>query len=337
MNRITALTARTLGLLSLWGCLHASVELRADHFGDGATSRIDGEQVATPRRIDAQHLPNPILVHPKVISGGLPGDENAFKELQSLGVKTVISVDGMKPDVETAKKYGLRYIHLPHGYDGIPDARVKQLAKAVQGIEGKIYIHCHHGKHRSPAAASVACVAAGLIPRSASLAILNLAGTSHHYRGLYESARVVKPLETALLDELKLDFPESVEVPPMAEAMVAMGHTHEHLKQIAEAGWRSPADHPDLHPAHEALLMREHFTELLRSDDVLEQTDAFRRYLRESEQAAEGLEAALRTWASKSAAADAQPPETMRQFLAKISANCKACHRQSRDVPLSEK
>lgn len=337
MDRITARIARTLGLMSLLGCLQSNVQLHAGNSGGEATAQSDGEQVMTPRRIATQHLPNPIQVHPNVISGGLPGDENAFKELQSLGVKTVISVDGMKPDVETARKYGLRYIHLPHGYDGIPVERVKELAKAVRGFEGKIYIHCHHGKHRSPAAASVACVAAGLVPRSEGLAILQLAGTSHHYRGLYESARVVTPLETALLDELQVEFTESVDLPPMAEAMVAMEHTHEHLKQIAEAGWRSPADHPDLHPAHQALLMREHFTELLRSDDVLKESDLFRQYLRESEQAAEGLEAALRTWASKSASVDAQRPATARRFLAKISANCKACHQYSRDVPLGEK
>ncbi|WP_197455935.1 protein-tyrosine phosphatase family protein [Stieleria neptunia] len=319
------------------GCSQRGVEFGGNDPGRTATASPDAQRKTPPRRIDARHLPNPIQVHPKVISGGLPDGEKAFKELQSLGVKTVISVDGMKPDVETAKKYGLRYVHLPHGYDGVPDGRVKELAKAVREFEGTIYIHCHHGKHRSPAAASVACVAAGLIPPSESVAILKLAGTSHHYRGLYESASVVTPLESALLDELSVDFPESVEVPPMAEAMVAMGHTHDHLKLIAEAGWRSPPDHPDLHPAHQALLMREHFTELLRSEEVLGEPDAFRQSLRDSEQAAEALEVALRAWAATSPAADAPPPESVQRHAAAISANCKACHRQFRDVPLSEK
>ncbi|PAY15943.1 hypothetical protein CKO51_29305 [Rhodopirellula sp. SM50] len=319
------------------GCARRGAELGDNDPGAGKTASSDAKRTDLPRRIDAQHLPNPIQVHPRVISGGLPDGEQGFEALQSLGVKTVISVDGMKPDLETAKKYGLRYIHLPHGYDGIPDERVKELAKAVRGFEGKIYIHCHHGKHRSPAAASVACVAAGLIPRSESLAILQLAGTSHHYRGLYESARVVTPLETASLDEWKMEFPESVDLPPMAEAMVAMEHTHEQLKQIAEAGWRSPADHPDLSPAHQVLLMREHFTELLRNDDVLKESDLFRQSLRDSEQAAEGLELALRAWVATSPAADAPPPESVRRHAAAISANCKACHRQFRDVPLSEK
>jgi len=158
----------------------------------------DGQH--SPRKIAATYLPNPVMVHPKVISGGLPEGDNAFQELQSLGVKTIISVDGMKPDVDTASKFGLRYVHLPHGYDGVPSGRVKELAKAVRSLDGPIYIHCHHGKHRSPAAASIACVGAGLISKSMALAVLELAGTSPNYRGHFDSARRAKPLETAFLE-----------------------------------------------------------------------------------------------------------------------------------------
>jgi hypothetical protein len=234
-----------------------------------------------------------------------------------------------------ARKYGLRYVHLPHGYDGVPDERVKELAKAVQDLDGLIYIHCHHGKHRSPAAASVACVAAGLIPKSESLAILELAGTSPNYRGLYDSALRVKPLEAALLDELDVAFPESADLPPMAEAMVAMESTHDHLKLISETGWRSPPEHPDLDPAHEALLMCEHFTELLRTDDTEKMPEEFKAYLRESETASLALEEALRAWVPSSA--QSEVPKSVKESSAIIAANCKACHEQFRDVPLSEK
>src|SRR5262245_42817749 len=107
---------------------------------------------AKPEKLAVEHLPNAYRITDKVISGGLPEGDAAFQELADLGVKTVISVDGMKPDVETAKKHGLRYVHLPHGYDGVPSERVLELAKAVRELPGLIYIHCHHGKHRSPAA-----------------------------------------------------------------------------------------------------------------------------------------------------------------------------------------
>jgi protein tyrosine phosphatase (PTP) superfamily phosphohydrolase (DUF442 family) len=288
-----------------------------------------------PERLHTEHLPNAVRVHDQVISGGLPAGTAAFAELRALGVKTIISVDGAKPDVETATKYGLRYVHLPHGYDGIPDVRVKELAKAVRDLDGPVYIHCHHGQHRSPAAASVACVTAGLVPPSRALAVLEIAGTSKNYRGLYQAAEAALPLEQALLDELAVDFRESVEIPPMAEAMVALEHTHDHLTAIAAAGWRVPESHPDLEPAHEALLLREHFTELLRADYVQQQPDTFRDLLRDSETAAQELENELRKW--QLAKGRPMPPESLQPSADRIAANCKRCHQKYRDIPLGEK
>ena len=305
----------------------------------GGLNSVDGDSrsaaATTLRRLEARHLPNPIQVNDKILSGGLPEGDAAFAELSRLGVKTIISVDGMKPDVETAKRYGLRYVHLPHGYDGVPRQRGKELAKAVRDLEGPIYIHCHHGKHRSPAAASVACVLAGLIPPSQAMAILELAGTSPKYRGLYQSARTAQPLDAQVLDRLQLEFVESSPIPPMAEAMVAIEHTHEHLGWIAEAGWRTPADHPDLTPAHEALLMREHFAELLRAEEVRQEPVAFQQSLRASEQAAQSLEQALRSWQPTTPQDVA--PAIVDQMWRWIDDNCKSCHEAFRDIPLGEK
>ena len=282
-------------------------------------------------RIETKHLPNTIKLHRRVYSGGQPEGEAGFAELQKLGVKTVISVDGIKPQVDAAKKYGMRYIHLPHGYDGVPEERARQLAKAIRDLPGPVYIHCHHGKHRSPAAATVGCVAAGLVEPVDAIGILKLAGTSAHYRGLYESAEDVRPLEDALLDAMKADFPEVAALPPMAEAMVAIEHAHARMKEVAAAGWKTPDDHPDIVPANEALLLREHFTELLRSEEVRSESAAFREYLRESEKAGLQLEAALRT--------DGRPvdPGAAKPALDHITANCAACHSEFRDVPLDEK
>jgi protein tyrosine phosphatase (PTP) superfamily phosphohydrolase (DUF442 family) len=281
-------------------------------------------------KLDAKHLPNAIRIHDKVISGGQPDGEKAFRELATLGVKTVVSVDGAKPDVAVAKKHSLRYVHLPHGYDGIPEVRAMELAKAVRDLPGPIYIHCHHGKHRSPAASAVACVSAGLIERSAAEAILKTAGTSLEYRGLYASTRNARRIDDRLLDLLNVEFPETAKLPQMAEAMVALERTHDHVKAIAAADWTSPKSHPDLAPAHEALLLREHFTELLRSESVAKEPAPFREMLLKSEAAAKELEAAL---------AHRTPTGRLRAkaALTVIHKNCTACHKQFRDVPLGEK
>jgi protein tyrosine phosphatase (PTP) superfamily phosphohydrolase (DUF442 family) len=287
------------------------------------------DETIKPTKVDAPHLPNAFHLHEKVISGGLPEGDKAFEELKRLGVKTVISVDGAKPDVAIAKKYGMRYVHLPHGYDGIPEGRAQELAKAVHDLPGPIYIHCHHGKHRSPAAATVACVATGLLEPADALGVLKTAGTSENYRGLYQSAESARRIDDTKLAALKADFPETADLPPMAEAMVAIEHTHDHLKSIAAAKWKSPTDHPDLDPAHEVLLLREHFTELLRTDAVKREPARFGELAKEGEAAAGDLETILRE--------PSLSTDRATKAFEKVTNNCTACHREFRDVPLGEK
>lgn len=311
-----------------------------------AVSLCHGEEPskkeAGPRKLTTQSLPNAWRIHPKVISGGLPEGGAAFRELSEQGVRTIISVDGAKPDVELAKKYGMRYVHLPHGYDGISDARARELAKAVRDLPGPIYLHCHHGKHRSPTAAAVACVGAGLIAPNAAAGILEAAGTNPNYRGLYQSARHATRFETELLDALEVEFPERARIPPLAQAMVALEHTHDRLKLSAAENWMAPKQYPDLDPAHEALLLREHFAEMLRTDDVRRQPAAFQEMMRESETESRRLEDSLRAFLKQrrqagAAGAARNPPELLTTSFQRVTNTCKACHIQFRDVPLGEK
>jgi hypothetical protein len=264
----------------------------------------------------------------------LPSGDAGFKALAAMGVKTVISVDGAKPDAELANKYGLRYVHLPHGYDGVPEERARELAKAVRDLDGLVYIHCHHGKHRSPAATAVACVTAGLIAPQSALSILEAAGTGKGYRGLYQSAEEARPLDQKLLDALAVEFKEIADVPAMADAMVEIEHHHDHLKLVAQNKWQLLADHPDIAPAHEALMLREHFTELLRTDEVKTQPAVFQELVKEGEKRAQALEDLYRGWESKK---PAEGFKRLTEALEAVNHNCAACHKQFRDVPLHEK
>ncbi len=282
-----------------------------------------------PHRLAAKGLPNAIQLHERVISGGQPEGEEAFRELRDLGIKTVISVDGAKPDTELAAKYDLQYVHLPHGYNGIPKQRMAELAKAVRDLEGPIYVHCHHGKHRSPAAATVACVANGMLDSRFASDVLTFAGTSPNYQGLYKSAAAARRIDDAILDALQVDFPSVAQLPPMAESMVLLEHTFDHLKQFAAAEWQPLTKHPDLDAAHEALLLKEHFTEMLRLDSVAAQPAEFRAMLAESESDAEKMESALRDQNHSDANFD-----QLNSAFKRISETCSQCHRQFRDVPL---
>ncbi len=312
-------------LVAVSSCIAQEVNANAKHSG---ASR-------EPFKLSMQHLPNAIQIHEKVISGGLPDGEQGFRELKDLGVKTIISVDGAKPELTLARKYGLRYVHLPHGYNGIPPERSQELAKAVRDLDGPIYVHCHHGQHRSPAAAAVACVAAGMIEPSSSLAILKLAGTNENYRGLFESVASAHKLANTILDALQPEFPESAKLPPMADAMVELMHTHDHLKQLATSGWLSLPAHPGLDPAHEALLLREHFKEMLRLEIVAKQPDGFQELLKESESEAQQLERTIRLWLRSGKSSSS--PATIDGSFRRINDNCAKCHRLYRDRTIEGK
>lgn len=282
------------------------------------------------KRIESKNLPNAVQLHPRVISGGLPTGD-AFKELSEMGIRTIISVDGAKPDVELAEKHGLRYVHLPHGYDGVNKTRAKELAKAVHELEGPIYIHCHHGKHRSPAAAAIACVGAGLIPADQSVAVLELAGTSPDYAGLYKSAREATRFENEELEQMKTEFPSTTDVPPMAKAMVDIEHTFDHLILLSNNKWQVLSDHPDLIPAHEALILQEHFTEMLRTDEAKSFPDQFNDWLRTSESSAIKLHTQLKEL--ETASPDVRQAKTILidAALMSIKNDCSACHKQYRN------
>lgn len=84
------------------------------------------------KRLNIPGVHNAFAIGTKLISGGTPETAEGFATLRTLGVKTIISVDGAPPDVEVARQHGIRYVHLPCGYDGISTNRQQLLAKAAR-------------------------------------------------------------------------------------------------------------------------------------------------------------------------------------------------------------
>ena len=295
-----------------------------------------------PTKLETEHIPNAVRLHEKVISGGLPEDENAFQELKALGIKTIVCVDGAKPDTEMASRFGMRYVHLPHGYDGISSQRAQELAKAVRDLEGPIYIHCHHGKHRSPAAASVACVGAGLIPPGEALTALEIAGTGKEYLGLYRSAREAIRIESEQLNSLDVEFRPTVKIPPMADAMVELEKPYHHLQQFSANRWKLLDSHPDIFPAHEALILREHFTELIRTEETKSYPPEFSDWLDHSKTATEEIEELLKNEhdpaladfpaGARSVELNNETVVRLDQALERISKDCRKCHQAYRNL-----
>ncbi len=152
---------------------------------DGPSPTRQVARTAFSKGQNSSQLHNLRQIYPRVFVGGEPQDDADFAELERMGIRTVVSVDGTQPQVAAAKQYGLRYVHIPIGYDGISEEAGLALAQVVRSIKGPIYFHCHHGKHRGPAAAAIACLAEGMIDTRQAIEILEKSGTSRDYAGLF--------------------------------------------------------------------------------------------------------------------------------------------------------
>lgn len=301
--------------LVMVGLLLGATSGRAADAGAKTTTNT----VAQPLEIPGVH--NAFRAAPKIYSGSQPEGDAAFAALVQLGVKTIVSVDGSKPDVEAARKHGLRYIHLPYGYDGIPTNRVVELSKLASEDLGPFFVHCHHGMHRGPAAVAVMCEATENWTTNQAMAWLVEAGTSPDYPGLYRAAGAYHKPTAAELAAVK-NFPEITPPSTLVDAMVKVDEHFSNLKLTQKAGWKTPPGHADLTPAHEATQLWEQFKEIARTADTATRPEDYRNKLGEAEKAA----AALRQSFKESAT-----PASLDAAFKQTSATCAACHRKYRN------
>ena len=225
----------TAGLLATFaGCL--ANQDRASESGASHPAISDVVLVAPPTSAkEALNLPgvhNIVTYAPDLVCGGVPEGDEGFETLQKMGIKTIISVDGATPDLKRAKAHGLRYVHLPIGYDTVTTERQQQLAQAISNVEGPIFMHCHHGKHRSGAGLGTALVRAGRMSVEEVSERMHVSGTSKSYEGLWQSVREAQPMSK---DELQADpasFPSTTQVTGMVATMAE-------IDQVIAQGVRS--------------------------------------------------------------------------------------------------
>ena len=257
-----------------------------------------------------------------VISGSVPENDAGFAELARRGVKVIVSVDGSKPYVDLAKKHGLRYIHLPIGYDGIPSQRALELAKVATEEKEPIYVHCHHGKHRGPAAAALMLrLRAGWSAEQAEN-FLKQAGTAPDYAGLYKCVRDFEKPTAEALAKLPAKLPEITPPAPLVDAMVAVDEQFDQLKAAQKKAWKEVPGHPDLKPVQVATLLWENFREQGRLPEIEKQPASYKTKLAAAEKAAGELRTLL-----GEAKLDPVRLDAAMQTSTKTCAECHKAHR----------
>jgi hypothetical protein len=274
---------------------------------------------------DYPGIHNAVAFHDGFVSGSVPEGDQGFRTLAAMGIRTIISVDGAAPDAASARAQGMRYIHLPIGYNGLDDARKLELVRATRDAmtRGPVYIHCHHGKHRSAGAAAAIAASLGWQTPEAGVARMRVSGTSPAYAGLYACAASAVTLAPEAIDSVPPDFPEITPPLGLVKSMVEIDTVHEHLKAIAGAGWKAPLDHPDLVPSAQAGRLADLFRLLLDDRRTSSKPDDFRAMIARSADDASHLESLL-------ASGSADRP-AMRARLDTLTQSCTECHRKYRD------
>lgn len=306
-------------LLLVWCCRVLNQKNRGPAVA-GVVSQQPKSKAPAIERIDEEDAPglhNMLKLSRRIYSGSEPHEEDGFRSLAERGIKVIVSVDGAKPNLKLAAKYGLRYVHIPIGYDAIPDKAGKALARLVRDLDGPFYVHCHHGQHRGPAAAAVACIASGAVSAKDAVEILKKAGTSKDYTGLWRDVKnYVPPKAGEKLPKLVA----VAKVDSVPAAMAKMDRNFDNLKLCQKAGWQTPKDHPDIVPAQEALLVREGLDEAQRHLGKKHGCE-FRQWLDRTEKLARRVEDVLKKSETKLA---------NRRFQA-LTQSCKQCHRKYRN------
>lgn len=306
--------ARVIAVICLLDTSASSVTLYAQSpVNSELAVEIQEAKAQAPFQILSQSdLQNVFQIDDQIYSGSEPEGKEGFEALRKMGIKTIVSVDGIEPDLKLAKAAGIKYVHIPIGYDGISQEAGFAFAQVARELKGAIYIHCHHGRHRSPAAAAVVGLCRGSVNKKQAIQFLEQAGTSKSYTGLWRDINQFQvPTPNSKLPKLV----ESAQIDPTVKMMARISRQLGQLKKMNE----SEAKHvKEMLPI--STLLREEFHETARKyADDYDQT--FKVWLKESEMQVKYLETDIKkgNW------------EQVDSGLNRLKLQCKRCHQRYRD------
>lgn len=288
-----------------------------------AASPPTNEESATPASLPRElpGLENVLLVMDGLVNGSAPHGDAGFDSLRGIGIKTILSVDGAAPDTARAEVRGMRYVHLPIAYGGIDEEQGLRIIRAVRDLPKPIYIHCFHGKHRSPSAAAFAAAGLGRMSNDDAVAFMRKAGTSDRYAKLYRAVQTKQAVDPATIDKASADFPACFKLADYVRQMAALGVFWDELDEAQKAGWSAPADHPDLHAPSLADALVDALNAAAANPVITTKPVDFREMMAQSLESARALAAAVTR-------DDKQESDAR---LAALRQSCQACHTKYRD------
>lgn len=279
------------------------------------TSKADASTLS-PHESHALH--NLHQLTPDLYSAAEPVGDPAYAELAALGIKTVISVDGIAPNKQLAQRYGIEVVHIPTTYDGITETQSRALAHAMATMPRPIFVNCHHGKHRGPAALCVGAIGSGDITNTQAMEFMTISQTSPKYKGLWKAAETAKPLSDSELHDDSIVLVEAAVIDDFVEGMAELSRLGDLLNDCADNGFRAPENHPDLAPISLAGQIHNIFRDLEDDKETIEGGPKFLELLRNSRDLASMLEKQIERDEIKNA----------NQTIQLLFESCSDCHNQ---------
>jgi hypothetical protein len=251
-----------------------------------------------------------------VLSGSLPHGEAGFATLASMGVTTLISVDAARPELELAQRHGLRYIHIPVKYSGITGEQRAAMTLALAQSAGTVYVHCHHGRHRGPAAAAIGLIGLGACTPEQGELLMRQAGTSPKYAGLWADVAGAATLGDEELAAAAPMLVEHAAIEGLPAIMAEMDRAFDHLDVLSQNAWEAPAHHPDLSAVSEAGHLSDLFRTVLADETLPTPSEEYARIMGRAAEQASRLERDL---------VNASAGEARAAFEA-LGDSCNQCH-----------
>jgi hypothetical protein len=206
-------------------------------------------------------------------------------------------------------------------YSSLPKETLIGLVRATRELPGPIYVHCHHGKHRGPAAAVALwrCLDKHATADQA-VAAMKVIGTADRYQGLYDSVRNISLPSPAELNSAKSDLPELSHVPPLAKTMAEIDRMWDKVAS-SSADRSSTTLSMQLTTAYD---IAEQFREAARLGDVSEEMQpGFRDIVDDIEKFAETIKGQVRN--------PGKDNPDRQTAAAKVKQRCDECHAKFRD------
>ena len=280
-----------------------------------------------PQQFDGLH--NVYKLSDDIISGSEPEGAPAFAVLQKMGVKTILSVDGKAPDAELAKKYGMRYVHVPIRYKGVTEEERIEIVKSFRELQPPFYVHCFHGKHRGPTAAALGRIALDDVSREQALAEMRqYFGTSEKYEGLYATIAYGEIPDAEKTSHCQFDFAPAHRFKGFRQAMIDISRSFGTTEKLAKNDWKVPDDHPDANALNEARRTAESFAQSLDLEAMKQKPEDFRKGMEICAKDA----AAMVQLLEKQVKGDSKAGEEAKALVGKMKKTCKSCHGKYRNT-----